>query len=712
MRHPREPVIPPAPLTGDVGRGCGDASRALLLLQKSKPGTRTVAAIGASTIGTPVGDFYANVFKGYGNAANATLDHVNTSVGSAVAQATTAGGDIVSSLGNGADKLGHDGATIVTDASQGNLSGAIHEMGQAGSDAFNAAKQFGGAEIEGVKAMGAVASAFGTTMNGLNEAMGRAGASIVTSTGETIGGKAGHTMENIGGDLNKVTDVTADVIQGNYTDAVKDAGKDFGGMVGGWIGGAVQDEANKIGGKAGGIFGDIIKAGGSAAADAIKDEGKDLGGGAASAGLDAAKSISDQGSSSNANGTQQSGNSSSDPSLVDKATGFVKDTASAAVNGVTGFINKVEQDPGSLFNMAVDAGKNALGTSLGKISAINVGSQDYNDDDSSSAPAKPTHTTTASHGPSSVGESVTGVLHPKVTTSVADATHQAQSAVQNAMSGIPATAGSFREFMNHQMEPGLSGAANQVAAAAQNAMNGISGTVASFTGYFVGSFLNHPTETGVSGIAQQIGTAVQNAVNTAASSVGEAVHNTETSLADVAHQIGAVVQNAVNTAASSVGEAVHNTETSLADVAHQIGAVVQNAVNTAASSVGNAVHNTETSVADAAHQIGAVVQNTVNAAASSVGNAVHNTETSVADAAHQIGVAAQNAVSSASTTVGSFVGDSVGSILQHAAAGVADAAHQVGSAVANAMSGVLVLRSAAAPAAKRAGGNRRLHRWP
>jgi hypothetical protein len=29
----RQPVIPPAPLTGDVGRGCGDASRALLFMQ-------------------------------------------------------------------------------------------------------------------------------------------------------------------------------------------------------------------------------------------------------------------------------------------------------------------------------------------------------------------------------------------------------------------------------------------------------------------------------------------------------------------------------------------------------------------------------------------------------------------------------------------------------------------------------------------------------
>jgi hypothetical protein len=27
-----QPVIPPAPLTGDAGRGCGDASRALLFI--------------------------------------------------------------------------------------------------------------------------------------------------------------------------------------------------------------------------------------------------------------------------------------------------------------------------------------------------------------------------------------------------------------------------------------------------------------------------------------------------------------------------------------------------------------------------------------------------------------------------------------------------------------------------------------------------------
>jgi hypothetical protein len=30
---PRQPVIPPAPLTGDVGRGCGDASRAQLFVR-------------------------------------------------------------------------------------------------------------------------------------------------------------------------------------------------------------------------------------------------------------------------------------------------------------------------------------------------------------------------------------------------------------------------------------------------------------------------------------------------------------------------------------------------------------------------------------------------------------------------------------------------------------------------------------------------------
>jgi hypothetical protein len=35
-----QPVIPPAPLTGDVGRGCGDASRALLFFQKYEHGSR------------------------------------------------------------------------------------------------------------------------------------------------------------------------------------------------------------------------------------------------------------------------------------------------------------------------------------------------------------------------------------------------------------------------------------------------------------------------------------------------------------------------------------------------------------------------------------------------------------------------------------------------------------------------------------------------
>jgi hypothetical protein len=38
----RQPVIPPAPLTGDVGRGCGDASRALLFYTEIQciPGLR------------------------------------------------------------------------------------------------------------------------------------------------------------------------------------------------------------------------------------------------------------------------------------------------------------------------------------------------------------------------------------------------------------------------------------------------------------------------------------------------------------------------------------------------------------------------------------------------------------------------------------------------------------------------------------------------
>jgi hypothetical protein len=535
------------------------------------------AAIAASTIGTPVGDAYANIFKGYGDAANATLDHVNSSVGGAVTQATKAGGEIVSSLGNGADKLGHDGAQVVTDASQGNFSGAIHEVGQMGSDTFDAGKNFANAEIDGVKALGAIASAFGTVTGALGEAMGRAGVSLVTSTGETIGGKAGHTIEGVGGDLNKFTDVTADVIQGNYTDAVKDAGKDFGGILGGALGDWVQSEANKLGGKEGGFLGDLIKAGGSFADDGIKDAGKSIGGDIGEAGTDAVKGSGD--SSSNANG--QSGNANSNTSLIDQGKQWVSDTIDQAKGAVTGFINKVEQNPGSLLDMGATAiGNAAGGSSIGKIGAINLGNRDDVDDDSTTA--KPAHATTTSHPStvSSVGNSAGGALHPAVLTNVADAAHHVQTAMQNAINGILGNAGSF-------------------------------------TGDSVGSLLNHHTDPGLSGIVHQIGTAAQNTVNTAASALGDIVHHTDPGVSGIVHLIGTVAQNAVNTAASAAGEAVHHTETSVADVLHQVGAAAQNVVNSASAvasafhgdSVGSLLQHIGTDVAKIAHQVGAVAAN-------------------------------------------------------------------------------------------------------
>ena len=348
------------------------------------------AAIAASTIGTPVGDAYANVFKGYGDAVDATLDHVNGSVGGAVTQATKAGGDIVSSLGNGADKLGHDGSHVVTDIAQGNFSGAIHEVGQIGSDTFDAGKNFANAEIEGAKALGAIASAFGTVTGALGEAMGRAGVSLVTSTGETIGGKAGHTIEGVGGDLNKFTDVAADVIQGNYTDAVKDAGKDFGGILGGALGDVVKGWAAKLGGKEGGFLGDLIKGGGSLADDGIKDAGKSIGGDIGEAGVGVVKG-------------------GGDFVVERKRLPAVRQRSVAVRQGDLSrqghrerrreLGHRLHQQGGAESRIVARHGANAIGglaggSAIGKIGAINLGNRDDVDDDTTTA--KPTHKTTVS----------------------------------------------------------------------------------------------------------------------------------------------------------------------------------------------------------------------------------------------------------------------------------------------------------------------------
>src|SRR6266581_4282582 len=59
----RQPVIPPAPLTGDVGRGCGDASRALLVSpQRSKSSVENPVFVPAGPL-----PFAVTVSRGFGS---------------------------------------------------------------------------------------------------------------------------------------------------------------------------------------------------------------------------------------------------------------------------------------------------------------------------------------------------------------------------------------------------------------------------------------------------------------------------------------------------------------------------------------------------------------------------------------------------------------------------------------------------------------------
>ena len=336
------------------------------------------AGIIAHTVGTPLGDFYANVAKHYGDAAIGTLDHVNKAIDGAVSKATTAGGDIANSLGHGADKLGHDGGQVISDISHGNFSAAARDIAQFGSDLFDAGKQFAGAEKEGVEALAAIGNGITTTLNGLNEAMARAGGGFVSAVGDTIGGHAGHVIADAGDGLGKATAMTAALVQGNYEDAAKEGAKELGGLAGGWVGDQVKHVANDLGDKVGGVFGDGIRAAGGAAADAIKDAGKSLAGAAADKGLDAVKGGDDHApNADNSDDSQTPGHTASNDSLVDKALNAAEQAKDDAIHKVNDMFDKATHDPQSLLNMAADAIKDHLvkdpGDGLGKLFAANLG---------------------------------------------------------------------------------------------------------------------------------------------------------------------------------------------------------------------------------------------------------------------------------------------------------------------------------------------------
>ncbi len=337
------------------------------------------AGIIAHTVGTPVGDFYANVAKHYGDAAIGTLDHVNKAIDDAVNKGTSYGGDLGSTLGHGADKLGHDGGQIISDISHGNFTAAAHDIGHFGSDLLDAGKQFAGAEKEGVEALAAVANAINTTLNGLNEAMARAGGGFVSAVGDTIGGHAGHMISDAGDGLGKATAMTSDLMQGNVEGAAKEGAKELGGLAGEWVGEQVKHAADDLGNKVGGVFGDAIKALGGAAADGLKDLGKSAAGAAADKGLDFVKGGDNHApnADNSGNGSHTTEHTANNDSLFDKALHAAEQAKDDALHKATDLIDKVTHDPQTLLNMAADAIKDHLakdpGDAFSKLFAANLG---------------------------------------------------------------------------------------------------------------------------------------------------------------------------------------------------------------------------------------------------------------------------------------------------------------------------------------------------
>jgi hypothetical protein len=407
------------------------------------------AGIIAHTVGTPVGDFYANVAKHYGDAAIGTLDHVNTAIDGAVTKATTYGGDLAGALGHGADKVGHDGGQVISDISHGNFAAAAHDFGQLGSDLLEAGKQLAGAEKEGIEALAAVANGINTTLNGLNEAMARAGGGFVSAVGDTIGGHAGHMISDAGDGLGKATAMTSDLVQGNYEGAAKEGAKELGGLAGGWVGDQLKHATDDLGNKVGGVFGDAIKALGGAAADGLKDLGKAAAGAAADKGLDVVKGGDDHAPNADksGDGSHTTDHTTKDESLVDKALHAAEQAKDDAIHKATDLFEKVTHDPQTLLNMAGDLIKDHLvkdpSAALDKLfaAAANAGGSHAHTD----AHASDSATTGTSHAaltadthastPTFGGDSVESLL-AQHNTAGAVGSHAMPSALQDLLHGI------------------------------------------------------------------------------------------------------------------------------------------------------------------------------------------------------------------------------------------------------------------------------------
>ncbi len=334
------------------------------------------AGIAASTVGTPVGDFYANVAKHYGDAAIGTLDHLNTAIDDAVVKATAAGGHIANSIGHGADTIGHDSSKVVGDVSKGDFDAAGHDLAQLGKTGFEAVKDYAGAEMEGAKALASIGSAVGTVLGGLNEAMARAGGGFVSAVGETIGGNVGHAIGDAGNALGTTTAVTANLVQGNVGAAAVEGAKVLGGLAGQWVGEQVKDVASSLGDKAGGgLIGEGLKALGDAGADAIKDGAKDLAGSAAGKGVDFVKGHEPApAAAAHDDAAAPAAKAGHDESLLEKGQHAIDDAAHHAIDKAGDLIDKATHDPQWALNQIADAVKDHFGKgatdALGKVTGV------------------------------------------------------------------------------------------------------------------------------------------------------------------------------------------------------------------------------------------------------------------------------------------------------------------------------------------------------
>ena len=231
----------------------------------------------------------------------------------------------------------------------------------------------GESQLEGVEALAEITSGIKTVLNGLNEAMARAGGGFVSAVGETLGGDVGDGIMDVGDWLGEKTDLTSDLVSGHYEGAAKASAKEFGALGGEWLGDHAKDGINWLGDEVGGVPGEAIKALGDPAADAIESATSDLAGSAAGKGIDAIEGDHDAPKSDGAGtGAEASAAPHKDKSLMEKGKHAVDNAAHGLIDKIDDAIQNTAHDPQWLLNQIAGAlkdksGGNGFADALGKL---------------------------------------------------------------------------------------------------------------------------------------------------------------------------------------------------------------------------------------------------------------------------------------------------------------------------------------------------------